>query len=437
MASALGACRPLACHSKPLHVVIVGAGMAGLAAAQYLKQHNTHVTILEGRHRVGGRIWTPNWKGTPVDLGAMFLHGTQHNPLTPLVSAYQTPQKVDYYATSLFDPQGKLVSPQDTQKAIRLFREGLKQMPTLQPDTPPETSLQEAFLWWLKTQPQNATTERVKAWALRVFTMKEAAELGAISMPGWHDPDVCPGGDHILPKGYGPLISQLQTNLTIRTKCVVKRVNTNKQRVQLETSQGTIQADRLLMTVPLGVYQSESIKWEPALPAYKRDAIHALGMGTLNKVVLRFSKAFWPQKAFFIGFEEKAALTPPLLVNMQRYTQAPLLMAVMGGTQGQDMESKTDKTIVEHIMHHLRKCFGTTVPHPNGHIVTRWKHDPFSRGSYSHVLAGSSPKAYEHMAEPIENRVFFAGEATSRRFPTTVHGAYLSGIREAKRILRL
>lgn len=79
---------------------------------------------------------------------------------------------------------------------------------------------------------------------------------------------------------------------------------------------------------------------------------------------------------------------------------------------------------------------GITVPDPVQTICTRWGNDPFSYGSYSHVRVHSSGSHYDVLAESVGNRLFFAGEATSRKYPATMHGAFLSGLREASRILR-
>ncbi len=82
----------------------------------------------------------------------------------------------------------------------------------------------------------------------------------------------------------------------------------------------------------------------------------------------------------------------------------------------------------------LRKIYGSKIPDFEQSLMSRWSLDPFSKGSYTHIPVGARPKYYEAIAQPIQNRVFFAGEATTQDYPGTVHGAFLTGVREAKRI---
>lgn len=434
-------CSLRTCTTSPQKILIIGAGIAGLTAARFLRERGHQVTLLEARKRVGGRIHTVYNTDQAFDLGAMFVHGIQNNPIVPILKALQQPMlRAHYKNTELFSERGHKVSKSETLAAIRTFRTALKELPKDLHDRSRHFSMEEGFRYWMqqhKTQQNEtlrAALQRQQTWTLAVLTMKEGEELDRISLHGWNDADVCPGGDHLLPNGYAPLIRELQKGQSLQLNQNVRHIRVQRHGVEVTTQSQSYTADRVLVTVPLGVLQSKDIRWTPALPPRKLDALHALGMGTLNKVILVYPRIFWPKQTLFFGLESRQRHGIPLLLNMAQYTKSPALMAVTGGDYARYLEHKTDAEMVQLIHQKVQKIMGGPIPTPQAYWCTRWTQDPFSRGSYSHVAQGGSPDAYEELAEPIRGRIFFAGEATSRRYPTTVHGAYLSGIREGKRI---
>ena len=125
------------------------------------------------------------------------------------------------------------------------------------------------------------------------------------------------------------------------------------------------------------------------------------------------------------------------MVNLERLNGIPALMAIVGGNYAYELEKSSDRTIVHRLMEILRRIFGSSIPQPTHTLLTRWANDPFSFGSYVFVPIHQTASYFDDLARPVDQRLFFAGEGTMRRFPTTIHGAYLSGIREAKRIAQL
>jgi monoamine oxidase len=113
---------------------------------------------------------------------------------------------------------------------------------------------------------------------------------------------------------------------------------------------------------------------------------------------------------------------------------APILMAFTGGNFARSTEILSDEDVADGAMGVLRKMFGSSIPEPQDGVRARWGRDPFAFGSYSHIPVGATPRDYDTLAEPVGDRLYFAGEATNRRYPATVHGAFLSGVREANRI---
>jgi monoamine oxidase len=119
---------------------------------------------------------------------------------------------------------------------------------------------------------------------------------------------------------------------------------------------------------------------------------------------------------------------------LHHFIKEPILIGYSGGDNARRLETYSDKAVIDIIMRDFKKLFGHDIPAPTDYVNTRWSHNPFSYGSYSYLKTGSSPTDYDVMAQSVSDRLFFAGEATSSKYPATTHGAYLSGIREAKKI---
>ncbi|HEX7448803.1 MAG TPA: FAD-dependent oxidoreductase, partial [Pirellulales bacterium] len=209
------------------------------------------------------------------------------------------------------------------------------------------------------------------------------------------------------------------------------------QGVRIETSLDEFAADRAIVTLPLGVLKAGQVEFSPALPPKKLAAIERLGMGLMNKVVLQYAERFWPAEAEVLGFASRTPGMFPQFLNLFAATGMPLLVAVVAGDYARALEPLSDEQVVARAQYALRSMFASrTVPEPTAFRVTRWGSDPWTRGSYSYVPVAASGEDYETLAEPVGERLFFAGEATNREFPSTAHGAYLSGLREAARIGR-
>ena len=210
-----------------------------------------------------------------------------------------------------------------------------------------------------------------------------------------------------------------------------------------------IKADKVVVSVPLGVLKAQSIHFEPPLPAQKKEAISRLGFGLLNKVVLLFNMPFWdvnrdmfgllrsPRPGHGISQDDYRAKRGQfyLFWNCIQTSGLPVLIALMAGDAAHEAERTADREIVSQCVDQLRAIFGkNNVPTPLESIVTRWGSDRFARGTYSFVAAGAAARHYNDLAEPVAN-LFFAGEATCGTHPATVHGAYLSGLRAASEVL--
>jgi polyamine oxidase len=405
------------------HVVVVGAGMAGLAAARRLSDRGMRVTVLEARERIGGRIWTDTSLGVPIDLGAAWIHGTDGNPIVGLAhDAGAQTVATDFSDVVVYD-HGGIVDAADVTASFAAWDDITSKLCALSHDAADGASLADGLA------EVADLADPLIAWCVRSAIIAEyAADPDQLSLRWFGCEEEMGGPDLIFPGGYLQLAQHLARGLTIQLGTVVTRIVHDDAQVRVEASTGPVEADRAIVTVPLGVLKAQTIEFDPPLPESKRQAIDRLGFGVLDKVVLAFDHPFWPESPDMIGL---LGNKKPLgdLVNGLSFTGKAILVGIRGGEAARSREVLTDRDAVEQVRAAIN------APDPVGALVTRWAADPYARGSYSHVAVGSAPEDLRALAEPVSERLLFAGEATHDEFAATVHGAYLSGLREAERIL--
>jgi hypothetical protein len=214
--------------------------------------------------------------------------------------------------------------------------------------------------------------------------------------------------------------------------------------VQVTLQNGTVlEANAVVCTLPLGVLKVPSgddghVRFVPSLPVAKRHAIEQLGCGLLNKCAMSFPNVFW-QDSDFLGLADSHHSY--LVLNAMKYTQKPILIFMYGGAFAKEVESWTDSDIVQDCLAVLKKICGKDVPAPVDYCMTRWGQEPYSRMAFTYIPPGvNGPKQLATIHEAIQDPVapkkpliMFAGEHTTPYHPSTMHGAFLSGIREAYR----
>ena len=405
------------------HVVVVGAGMAGLAAARRLADAGVEVTVLEARERIGGRMWTDASLGVPIDLGAAWIHGTDGNPIVGLAAdAGAATVETDFSDVVVYDGQ-RVVDDAAVQAAFAAWDEITARLEALGENAGEDVPLSDGLA---EVADLN---DSVLAWVVRSAVVSEyAADPDQLSLAWFGQEGQFDGPDLILPGGYAQLAQYLAHGLDIRTGTEVMRIADDGSGVQVDTSHGQVSADRVIVTVPLGVLKAGTIAFNPPLPDAKRRAIERLGFGLLNKVVLAFEEPFWPESPDMFGLLGAEQPVGDVL-NGLTFAGAPLLVALRGGDFARTREELSDQDAIGEVLAAL------DAPEPTGALVTRWASDPYARGSYTFLAVGSSPADLRALAEPASERLLFAGEATQEEFFATVHGAYMSGLREADRIL--
>lgn len=410
-------------HADGEHVVVIGAGFAGLAAARRLADAGLRVTVLEARDRIGGRTRTDSSLGAPIDIGASWIHGAQGNPLTALADDVGAKTvETDFDDFALFDGHEE-VDPNATARLLNEWGRIDIGLDGLSSDADDSASVADGL-----TEVADMDDPLTSWLVASQITGEYAADPNHLSLRWFGSEGEMDGPDVLLPGGYTQLSQHLARGLEIRQNTTVQRITYDDTRVQIETSAGPVTADRVVVTVPLGVLKADAIAFDPPLPQRKRDAIARLGFGLLNKVVLAFDEPFWPQSRPMIGL---VGGDQPVsdLVNGLLVSDTPILIGLRSGEAAWSREALSDRDAVAQVVAALG------APQPTGAIVTRWGTDPYSLGSYSFIAVGASPDDMKVLGEPVGERLLFAGEATNPEFFGTVHGAYLSGIREAERIL--
>ncbi|MEV0415850.1 NAD(P)/FAD-dependent oxidoreductase [Streptomyces sp. NPDC050448] len=418
-------------------VIVVGAGISGLAAARYLADKGQDVSVLEARDRIGGRIWTSQkWSGVPLDLGASWIHGIDGNPITDL--AKKAGAKT--VATDLDNATEYLAGGQEIEgaqaQAFAHWREATANaLTSFQKKDDEDASVRSVVqnaLGWSKLSDSDKT---LVSWALNDYEHEYSGSVDEMSGLYFDDDAKIKGKDVLFPGGYGAVTDYLAKGLSVQTGQVVKQIDWSSGGVAVTTGKGTFRADHVVVTLPLGVLQSGAVKFGPGLPQDKLTAVGKLGMGVLNKCYLRFPKVFWANTDWleYVPNLNKYGQWAQW-INVARPTGQPVLLGFNAADFGRTIESWSDTRIVDSAMSTLKTLYGSDIPAPTDYQITRWASDPYAHGSYSFTKLGATSDMRDQLAATVDGRVHFAGEATDRKDYATVHGAYRSGLRAAKEI---
>ena len=424
-------------------ILVIGAGIAGLAAARALAEQGIRTTILEGRSRIGGRIHTDrSLNNIPLDLGASWIHGIEDNPIYELAKSTNIRTLKTAYTEIQLYGNGKFLSDQEKeaidQQLAKVLRATAKVREQRTNQEQADISLKFALEQVINSKNLQFSSQKLQELNYAINTAIEhefAADAGDLSLYHWDHSNAVKGEDVLFPDGYEQIINLIAEGLDIKLNQIVKNITYNSQEVIVTTNQGSFTADKAIITLPLGVLKQGNLEFVPSLPDRKIKAIQSLGMGTLNKVYLQFPNVFWDQEAHLLGSISNNKGEWAEWLNIYFYTQQPILLGFNAGSYGKAIESLSDQGIVAGAMQTLQQMYGSKIPNPTGYLVTRWQQDPFSYGSYSYMATGSTPNDRQALAESVNSRLFFAGEATSQNYPSTVHGAFLSGVEVAQMVV--
>lgn len=433
---------PPGAATEALPIIVIGAGIAGLAAARKLADAGKQVIVLEARARTGGRLFTSGkWKDAAVDLGATWIHGDgAANPIASLaVQAGARTATTSFDSDLAYGSDGHILSSAERDR-IAALRAEIRQAISSVQDSTSDQSLSDAV--YRGTNYQNRAAAEQEGIDYLINTTYEHEYSGAASdlSAFWFDSDSkVDGAERLFLDGYNVLTDHLAKGLDIRLEHVAASVSYGNDMVTVATNKGPIKGLCAVVTLPLGVLQSGQVQFDPPLPSGKQQAIAKLGMGVLNKCFLRFPSAFWDTQTDWLNYIPVNSRNGHWAewVSLARPTGQPVLLGFNAATFGTQIESWSDAEIVADAMRTLKIMFGNHIPDPVDSQITRWAADPYARGSYSYNKLGSTPGMRDDLASRVGPSLYFAGEASDKKYFQTVHGAFLSGQRAADEILTL
>lgn len=435
-------------------VIVVGAGIAGLAAAQRLKAAGFEVVVLEARDRIGGRVHTStNPSGTTVELGATWIHGNQTD-FESLVAGMSLAtvnsdfRKMTYFRTNGLptvitqaiwnDLKYRLV---DAVSWNSVFH-GRRSMQTVV-DIHAATGGFGSYSSGLIANFTTAALDTEFANTASKIPAEAALEL----VPNYGDAQAwdafmssSEGDNTAFPGGFSQVATQLAAGLDIRLSEPVSSIDYSGAQALVATSAAVHTAAHVIVTVPIGVLKANTILFTPALPTAKAGAISRLGSGLLNKCFLEFPAGtqFWPADRAVLGTSSPVRGAFSTFLNMQHVTGKPVLMGWLVGDAALEREGWTDAQIAAEAMVRLRATVSAAAPDPISVKVTRWGQDPYARGAYSTCNMQTKLGDRALLRAPVaSNKLCFAGEATLDTGFAQVPGAYASGKREADRLIAL
>ncbi len=409
-------------------VIVIGAGSAGLGAARRLMKEGVSVVVLEAANRVGGRAWTQSDSfGVPVDMGASWVSGADQNPYTKIArkNGFHLVEHT-HAGTDLFRLDGSRATKQNykdfakdgkaVQKAIsKAGKKGL--------DVPAADVIPSELPW----------AGAAQTW---LGPMDYGFELDQVStMEDWNGQSDQPS--YFVREGLGTVVATRAKGVPIKLNTAVTHVDWRGDGVRVETDNGTIHAKACLITVSTGVLASGAIKFTPALPQAKMEAVHALPMGLLVKVPMMFDGArLGLGDNNWVTYQVPSAMPAKACYFIAWPCGQDYLFGNIGGRLGWELSKENPAVTVDFAMEELVKLVGSDArKHFIDGFRTDWANNPLTMGAYSATKPGHFG-ARNALAETVGDRLFFAGEATNQKHPALVSGAFTSGKRAARQIAK-
>jgi monoamine oxidase len=400
-------------------VAIIGGGAAGIAAGRRLRAAGIECLVIEARPRLGGRAWTiADASGFALDLGCGWLHSADRNPWAPIAEAQgRTIDKTRPAWTRPSLPiRFSLADQQDYRKAMDAFYDRLEAILAKGGDIAAAQALEHNGRW-------NNLITAVGTY----ISGGELERMSARDFVDYQDSEI----NWTVIEGYGATIAAAGEELRAALDCPVNRIDHSGKRLKIETSKGAIIADQIIVTLPTALLADHEQLFAPALPQ-KTQAARGLPLGLADKLFIALAQPeeFEPNSRVF-GHTDRVATASYQLRPFGR----PMIEAYFGGSNAEALEAEGERGFFNFAVSELTALFGNAFERRVKPLhMHRWGADPFARGSYSYALPGMAD-CRAALAAPIDDRLFFAGEACSKGDFSTAHGGFNTGVSAADAVV--
>lgn len=418
-------------NAKDRSVFVIGAGISGLAAAKKLKEKGFKVVVLEAQDKVGGRLRTNRTLGLAFDEGASWIHGTEGNPISALAQqAGMTTAFTDDESRISYDIGG-------VKRSATIYDNAETELFAILNSLMKSGKSDQSFESIFYTLHPTRVNDRLWKFLRSTYVTFDTGDLDKLSSTLYNEGEEFDGEERITTNGYDTIPNYLATGLDIQLNQRVSKIDYTDKKIKITHNGTESEADYVLVTVPLGVLKANAIQFVPALPNAKQTAIQKVGMNCVNKFLLTWDTKFWGNEQY-ISYTPEAKDKFNYFVNVHKVNPGVnALMTFAYADYARLTETMSDAHIIDEIMAHLKDIYGNAIPNPTNMLRTKWQSNENSFGAYSYTAVGTQLQHFDDLAEAVNDKLFFGGEHTEADYFSTAHGAYLSGIREADKIIEL
>src|SRR3984893_1697141 len=399
-------------------IAIIGAGAAGLGAAHALKDSGLSVIVLEARDRVGGRGHTiMAAHDITFDISCGMQHSAGQNSLLKIA------QQLDFDIDKTRPPWREqsdagfpLKERAEFIEEIDAFYDRVEEAAKLGRAGPARAHLEPGNRW-------NAMIDAISTYA----NGAELERISVMDLDAYEDTGI----NWRVRRGYGALMAAYGAHLPLALNCEVTCIDHSGKRERIETSKGVLTADKVIVTVPTNLIAEQAIRFHPALPA-KVDAAAGLPLGLADKVMLALNEpGVLPKDGNLRGATMRTEMGS---FHLRPFGQASI-EGYFGGRFARALEDAGNGALAAEAINEIAALLGNDYRRKLKPLAeSRWSHDPFARGSYSHALPGQAGKRAV-LAATVEGRLFFVALKSLPNFFSTAHGARDSGERAAREVL--